>query len=242
MSLRLSALSTWGRRTMFKWFLSTRGEATDFYSCIYLFRLFVTRALIPQLSRDSAAVGPDRKPRQSKAIWIWMCWISLQGPPACVHSEKDFSYFSLRWGWKVFLLCGWEWASSVYVTKRANATLLATETKTRESFDNNMSLFIEFNVYYIYNILLWRGATEILIFFFFYLFKCVSCLGFFRAASLRVPVIFVFSSFLGGNSIKSDEKTHSSYILLNQRSFLWGLSWSAAQIFSPVMNFYWKFL
>lgn len=44
-----------------------------------------------------------------------------------------------------------------------------------------------------------------------------------------------------GNSIKSDGMTHSSYILLYQRSFLEGVSWSVAQIFSYVMIFYWNF-
>lgn len=44
-----------------------------------------------------------------------------------------------------------------------------------------------------------------------------------------------------GGSIKSDGMTHSSYILLYRRSFLEGVSWSAAQIFCYVMIFYWNF-
>lgn len=142
----------------------------NFYLYIYILLLFLSRAFIPQLSRDSAEIGWPvlfANWDNQKRFGFECVGFLVQGTPACVHCailvtlvvSPSFFYANLappstpedtlRSVLKVFLLCGWEWAFSVYVTKWANATFSGTQTKKRESFwvNNNMTLFIEFDVY-----------------------------------------------------------------------------------------------
>lgn len=147
----------------------------DFYLCIYIFLLFLSRAFIPQLSWDFAAIGQPvliakwdnqtsylnvlgflcrvRQPMCTLwkifviSLWLFSPHFSTQKWHLGAHLKTlsdQCERFSCSVGGS-----GWEWVFSVYVTKRANAILLGTETKKGKSFwvDNNMTLFIEVDVY-----------------------------------------------------------------------------------------------
>lgn len=70
----------------------------DFYLCIYILLLFLSRAFIPQLSRDSAATGQpvliaNRDNQTSYLNVLGFFFLCRVRQPMC--TLKDFSYFSL---------------------------------------------------------------------------------------------------------------------------------------------------
>lgn len=105
---------------------------------------------------------------------------------------------------------GWEWVFSVYVTKRANTILLGTETKKGKSFwvDNNMTLFIEVDVY-IYIIYYCEMGRQKFRYFFLVLFKCVS---YYAHITNSYPPLF-FKSWKLMGTLQSQMESHTPVLL-----------------------------
>lgn len=185
----------WDGHTKFKLFFKPGGRGWIFYLCIYVFLLLLSQAFIPQLSWDFAAIGQPvliaKWDNQTSSLNVlgFLCRVRQ---PMCTLWEIlliSLWLFSPRFSTQKWHLgahlktlsdeyerfsCsvdggGWEWVFSVYVTKRANTILLGTETKKGKSFwvDNNMTLFIEVDVY-IYIIYYCKmGKQKFILFFLF---------------------------------------------------------------------------
>lgn len=131
-----------------------RGRGAGFLFLYFSFGLF-SKAFVPQLSQDSAASGPAGPYRDwdnqkwfkvecvgwtGMDLWTIIHFSLIFSPPHFFVvftlkndiSEHAWRTFSV---WRVFPLWGWERASSAYVTKLANAGLLGTPIKERESFE-----------------------------------------------------------------------------------------------------------